>query len=123
MATVAEVITQLESLYGHTHVVTWSPLTGANAVGAAVAMSGGADRSIHVFGTYGGATVTIEVSNEGASPANFVAAHDPQGNTLTFATPAKIESVSEASAWIRPNSAGGDGTQSLTVAMLVRRTV
>jgi len=138
MAVVTPIIQQMESLYGHTALVTWVNIGDADTC-VPVRASGYADRSVHAFGTFGGATITIQVSNERAgisdypsytlggaevpnatgAPANFVSAHDPQGVALTI-TAAKIEEVSELSAWIQPATAAGSAS-SITVAMCMRR--
>lgn len=122
MATVQPTITQLESLYGHTHQVVWTPMLNGD-VGAPYLGSGSADRSVQVSGTFGaGGSVTMEGTNVGtaATPTNFTTLHDPQGLALTV-TSAKLELVAELTMAIRPNCTAGDGTTSLTVAMVVRR--
>jgi hypothetical protein len=106
-------------------VASWTPLTTTNADGQAFEMPGWADRSVHVFGTFGAAaTVTIQGSNE-LVPTNWAtlaAAGDP-AEDMTFLTAAgtDIKQVLEVCRWVRPLLTGGDGTTSLTVLMLVRR--
>ena len=75
-----------------------------------------ADRSFQVVGTFGGASVVVEGTNDGV---NWATLTDPQGNNLTF-TAAKIEMVSEATLRIRPKVVGGDGTTDLTVSALLK---
>lgn len=52
---------------------------------------------MHVFGTFGSATVTIEGSLNGVDWATLT---DPQGNALTF-TSARIEAISEATVHLK----------------------
>jgi len=96
-------------------VAAWANLA-QNDIGAAIGNSQYADRSFQVAGTFGGASVSIEGTNDGA---NWATLTDPQGNALTF-TSAKIEMVSEATLRIRPKVTGGDGTTSLTVSALLK---
>jgi hypothetical protein len=75
------------------------------------------DRSVQVSGTFGGASVVIEGRNSPGLP--WATLTDPQGNELTI-TAAKIEMVTEATAYLRPNVSGGDGTTALTVILLCK---
>lgn len=74
------------------------------------------DKSAQVIGTFGGATVRIEGSNNGTDWAVLT---DPQGNDLLI-TSAKIERVTEATVHVRPRIIGGDGTTNLSVLMLCK---
>jgi hypothetical protein len=74
------------------------------------------DRSVQVVGTFGGATLRIEGSNNGADWAVLT---DPQGNDLNI-TSAKLELVSEATKYIRPRVISGDGTTNISVYLLVK---
>lgn len=93
----------------------WSSMA-ANDDGAQVQGAEYTDKSVQVFGTFGGASVVFEGSNDGS---NWATLTDPQGNPLTFAS-AKIEMVSEATWYVRPRVSGGDGTTSLTVIVLMK---
>ena len=97
--------------------VTWSSLLVTDS-GEHFALSQFADRSVQVTGTFGGATVVIEGSNDGT---NFHTLNDPQGDPLSIGS-AKIEAVSEIVVFIRPRIVGGDGTTSLNVTMLSRKS-
>lgn len=74
------------------------------------------DRSVQVAGTFGGATVTVEGSNDGA---NWATLNDAQGNALEI-TAAKIKQLLEVVRYMRASVTGGAGT-SLTVTVLLRR--
>jgi hypothetical protein len=95
----------------------WTPLTAANNVGDAYEWPWGADKSVQVAGTFGGATIVIQGSNDGT---NYHTLTDPQGNAVSF-TVAGIEAITENTRYIRPSLSGGDGTTSLTVTLLCRR--
>jgi hypothetical protein len=74
------------------------------------------DKSVQVAGTFGGASLSFEGSNDGI---NWAVLTDPQGNPLTFVS-GKIEMVTEASNYARPSISGGDGSTSLTVLVLLK---
>jgi hypothetical protein len=94
-------------------VASWE-LTNADT-GDAVALPDWADKSIQVAGTFGGATVTIEGSNDGV---NFATLRDPSGAFLTF-TSAQIKQVLEMTLYLRASSSGGTGTD-VIVTMAAR---
>jgi hypothetical protein len=101
--------------------VTWETLTTTNADGAAWAVQDFRDISIQVQGTFGtGGTLTWEGTNE-ATPANWFALTDPQGNALAI-TGAKVEQVMENTRWMRPRVTAGDGTTDLDVIVWAGRT-
>lgn len=95
--------------------LSW-PNMPQDEVGQSAAFARYSDRSVQVTGTFGGATVTIEGSNDGV---NFFTLVDPQGNNLSFVT-AKLEAILELCIWIRPKVTGGDGTTSINVDMCVK---
>jgi hypothetical protein len=96
-------------------VSTW-PSMAQGDDGAPLSFSQYSDKSVQVFGIFGGASVSIQGSNDGS---NWATLTDPQGNDLLI-TSAKIEMVTEATAFIRPLIVAGDGTTSLTVCMLCK---
>ena len=122
MAVITPTITQIPTINGFTHVVAWTPMangdTGLPWQGAA-----SADRSIEITGTFGvGGSVSIQGSNAVTSPAaggTWSALSDAQGGALAV-TATKVETVAEFTNWIRPAVTAGDGTTSLTVAMLAK---
>ncbi len=118
MATVAKAVTRITSYGDEAHVITWGPLTTANADGEPVEMPGSADRSIQFQGTFGaGGTIRIEGSNDGVSWHPLT---DPQGTDISK-TVADLEAISELTRYIRPFVSAGDGTTSLTATLLVKR--
>ena len=84
--------------------VLWEALTEANSDGSGVEFSDYADRSVQVIGTFGGATIALQGSNDGGT--TWAALSDPQGNALSF-TSAGIEQVGTISQMIRPIVTGG----------------
>jgi len=96
-------------------VATWANLAQGDT-GDAMPFSQYSDKSVQVAGTFGGATVRVEGSNNGTDWAVLT---DPQGNDLLITT-AKIEMVTEATMLVRPNISGGDGTTSLSIHMLCK---
>jgi uncharacterized membrane protein len=93
--------------------VTWN-LGGADT-GIEVALTDFSDRSIQVSGNMGGATVTIQGSNDGV---NWETLRDPLGNGLGF-TASGLKQVLEMTMFIRPQSAGGAGS-AINVVMACR---
>jgi hypothetical protein len=95
---------------------TWT--LSAGETGDAVAMPGHADRSVQVFGTFGGATVIFEGSNE-ASPTTYATLNDPFGTALSK-TLAGLFGIAEMVRYFRPRVSGGSGT-SVTVILFAKR--
>lgn len=122
MSVITPVVTQQQTLFGHTWSVVWPLVTNADTCGP-IQMSTAADRSVHAFGTFNGASVAIhgsnEATNDSSAVTSFVALHDPQGIAIAITT-ANIEEISEVTNWIKPVITGGGGSQSVTVAMTVR---
>ncbi len=96
-------------------IAKWEGLAAGDD-GALVMGAQYTDKSVQVVGTFGGATLTFQGSNNGTDWSPLT---DPQGNALNFAT-AKIELVSEATLYIRPIVTGGDGTTALSVYTLMK---
>ena len=69
--------------------------------------------SVQVSGTFGGATVVLQVSNDGVT---FATLKDISGNDLSF-TAAGYAEFSSGAAFIRPSISGGTGDSlNVTVA-------
>lgn len=110
-------ITKIEYAGEVAHVVSWT-LTQADGTGDAVELPGSPDRSAQIRGTFNGATVVVEGSNDGT---NYETLTDPQGNAISK-TAAAIEAITEMTRKIRPKLTGGDGSTSVVVSMFFRRT-
>lgn len=96
-------------------VATWTGLLLGDS-GDSLPFSQYTDKSVQVSGTFGGATMRIEGSNNGTDWAVLT---DPQGNDLLISS-AKIEMITEATLYVRPLVSAGDGTTDLVVTMLCK---
>lgn len=99
-------------------VATWTGLAASGDVGQALQRTDLVDRSVQVNGTFSGATLVFEGSNDGT---NYFTLSNPSGTTLSF-TAAGLMQVTEATAWVRPHVTSGSGA-SLTVTLTARRTL
>lgn len=110
---------------GNTWRVSWT-LTTASPNGAYLKQPGASDRSVQVFGTFGGATCILEGSNDPrveTDPGNAVwSPLTDNGSTAISFTAAGIEAVNENPLYIRPRlSVVGSGA-TITVSLLSRGT-
>jgi len=96
------------------YLATWTAIGNADT-GTSVAMSSAADRSVQIEGTFGGATITVQGSNDGT---NWQTLTDPQGNAIST-TAAKLEQIEELTRYVRVISSGGTGTN-VNVNMVFR---
>ncbi len=99
-------------------VATWTPLAAAGDIGQPLQRLDLADRSVQVAGTFAGATVVLEGSNDGA---NWFTLSSPSGAALSFAA-AGLMQVNVPAAFVRPHVTAGSGA-SLTVTLTARRTM
>jgi len=104
---------------GRTHTHTWTGITEGDPTGEAAVLPGAADRSVHVFGTFGGGTITMQGSNQKV-PTDWQTLHDSGGDPLTFTT-AGILAVDENVLHYRPLLSGGSGS-SVNVIIASRST-
>jgi len=99
------------------YLVKWAHLRAASAVGKPFACPSYPIKSVHVTGTFGGATVTMQGSNIGTTPT--YAALTTDGTTAcSVATSEAIKNVWENTYYVRPSVASGGGTTDLTVYLL-----
>lgn len=102
-------------------VISWGPLANGDT-GKPVSRPALGDKSIQIEGTFGaGGTIVLEGSNQAAA-TNFRTMTDPAANLLSL-TAAGLKQVTEVTTWVRPNVTAGDGSTSLTVTLVARRTV
>jgi len=97
--------------------VKWTPLTSSDLDGEPLGMSDFQDRTVQVLGTFGGATVTIQGSNDDGT--TWATLTDPLGNNLAFSS-AGMKQVTELPQLIRPLVSGAGGTTSLSVYLHMR---
>lgn len=95
-------------------VIAWEGLANGD-VGAAIPFGQYADKSVQVTGTFGDGALVLEGSNNGTDYAPLT---DLQGNDLNILA-AKIEQVTEATAYVRPRVTGTTGA-SLNVHLLIK---
>lgn len=105
-------------MYHGVVLASWSGLLNGDD-GAPLEAVGHADKTVQITGTFGvGGTIVIEGSNDGT---NYATLTDPQGNAISK-TAAAIEMIAEHTRYIRPRVTAGDGTTSLVVTMMGRRS-
>lgn len=98
-------------------VITWGPVTEADtATPQILGGVAGAVASIQAVGTFGGATVTIQVSNDNN---NWAILQDLEGNDAVF-TAAGLVDFSTSALYIRPSFSGGT-SQSVSVIAVLRQ--
>jgi hypothetical protein len=95
---------------------TWT-LTTANADGAKIEMAQWADRCFTATGTWGGATLTIQGSNDGT---NWLTLNLASTGTATASTD-KAMQILELPRYIRPNLTTPGVGATVTVMALLRR--
>lgn len=81
----------------------WETLTEVNLDGAGIEIPGLSDRSVQATGTFGGTSIAMQGSNDGAIWAPLL---DPQGNAVIF-TAAGIKQIQELTQFVRPLLTGG----------------
>lgn len=89
--------------------------TADDAVPVKIQNMQGLAGSIQVTGTFGGATIALQVSNNGT---NYVTLKDAIGSNITF-TAAGIAEFSTAALYIKPTSTGGTA-DNVTVTIVLR---
>lgn len=95
-------------------VYTWAALATGDT-GTPISGPGFADVSVQFGGTFGGATVTFEGSNDGTNYATLV---DPFNVALSFAAAAGPIQVMPICLFIRPKITGGAGAAINIVAIM-----
>lgn len=121
MATVNPIVVQKVGPAGgvDAEVVTWAGITAAADTVAPYSRMDLGDRSIQVTGTFGGATVQLQGSNDGV---NYFALTTPAGATIQF-TSAGLLQVTEAVLYVRPLISVDGSSPSITAVMAARRTM
>jgi hypothetical protein len=87
-------------------ILTWETLGDADT-GAPYPMPYAADITVQPIGTFGGATVRLQGSNDGTNWHNMT---QKGGTTALGFTATGLHSVNEMPAYIRPATVGGTGT-------------
>jgi len=97
-------------------LATWADLATGD-VGAGVPVAYSADLTGQASGTFGGATITWEGSNDGGT--TWLPLTDPQGNAIAK-TADSLEAVTEISELARPRVSSGAVT-AVTISAILRR--
>ena len=97
-------------------VQTWS-LQQAEIGDSELSPTSLAVASLQIAGTFGGATVSVEISNDGT---NWLPLRDRSDQPIT-ATAAGIYDISTGAARIRAKTTGGDGSTDLNVTLAAWR--
>lgn len=112
-----------QSQDGSVQKVVWSGGATGDA-GIGIKAIEAADNCVQITGTIGGATITIEGSNDSTNgvDGNWGTLNSAQGTALSFTslTPTPIKQIVERPAYIRPNITGG-AASAITVTMIMRR--
>ena len=92
----------------NTGVITflWETITSTNSDGQAVRVPSHTDKTVQVTGTFNGATLTLQGSNDGTTWADLT---DQAGSDLDF-TAAGLAVIAENPIWIRPAQTNGSLT-------------
>ena len=116
MATISPVETSIRGATSGLGIITWETLTESDT--AASYSPNGLQSyagSIQVVGTFGGATVVLQGSNDNT---NWVDLSDPNGTAISF-TAAGAAEFATAMAYIRPSASGGT-SQDLDIIVSTR---
>jgi len=119
-------LTQVKNKQGST-VVTWKEITN-NDHAEWIDLSDYSDKTMHVSGVMGSATLTLYGSNNDAdlttgAPASGTAVilKDNQDNNIAKTTTGTGDIIIENYRYISAQAAGGGGTTSITLAICGRR--
>lgn len=94
----------------------WAELATGDTINALKLTGAGARRaSVQVAGTFGGATVKIQTSNDGTNFADIKDIH----NTAVSTTAAAVFEITSAAIYIKPAISGGT-SDSVNVTMFMR---
>ena len=102
MPVINDTSTEVNTLYGKASLATWTALATSDT-GKPVVGVGLSDRSFQASGTFGGATVVLQGSNNGT---DWVTLTDPAGAAVSF-TSAGLKQVLQVTKYMRPSVSGG----------------
>lgn len=116
MATVSPVFSFVQAQAQNVPKVVWSGIVTGDTINALTVPGYNASLiCAQIGGTFGGATVTLEVSNDGT---NYVGAKDLTG-TAVSATAAALVQVPSSALYIKPVVTGGSAN-SINVTLVLR---
>lgn len=108
---------KLAPVYRKNLTAEWATML-LNHVGLGILASGFPDKSVQVSGTFGGAVLNIQGSNNSTDGENGVWATllDPFNASLSFSS-SGLRQILENTKWVRARVSGGNGTTSITVTL------
>ena len=114
----AEIPARSTPIGRHTVRIVWEGLTVGDW-GSWDGSSQYPDKTVHISGTFAGATVTIEGTNElSAAPQPLADAFGVQLSGIASPT---VRTITDNPQWIRPMLVGGSGTTSITIRVVANR--
>lgn len=123
----AEITPTKREAAAHTRIVTW--VLGNDDFGAAVEISDHPDKTVHCYGTFASATVTLYGSNNpadvGVNPSGgtWVILKDDGANNIAY-TAKDGDVIATNYRYISCRATGGGGTTAITVNInAIRRNV
>lgn len=116
MALVAKTDVKMDTWGDNVQVVQW-PLALQSSTFERFECPGAADRSVQVEGTFNGASIGLEGSNDGTT---YHALNDLSGTPIALAA-SGLAQVLELTRYVRPAMTGGGGSTSLTTTLLAKR--
>lgn len=117
MATVTPTLSKVGDQDDSAVLLAWS-LTTANTDGAPLEWTQWADRCFQAVGTWGGATLTIEGSNDGT---NWAPLSNAAGGTAATFTANGAKTIIELPRYVRPNLTTPGSGATVAVTLLARR--
>ena len=117
MATIMYTQSEVSSIDRSVLMITWAPVTsdsGNNDVCVPLQLPQYTSKSVHVFGTFGSATIIVNGSNN--SGVSFVPLDDPNGSAISIGSE-NIEQISQNTQQVQPAISGGTAA-SVTIVML-----
>ena len=115
MANITPTGSKLQSLYGQAVKSSWMTMLQGDD-GLPIGNAQFTDRSVQAVGTWGGATLTVEGSNDGGT--TWATLQDAEGAALSISSN-DFKQIMEVSELIRPNLTGGDGTTDIDVHIVM----
>lgn len=118
MATVTPTLTKVGDQDDSAILLTWA-LTTANTDGSLIEWTQWADRCFQAAGTWGGATLTIQGSNDGS---NWFTLSNAAGAAAATFTADGGKSIIELPRYVRPNLTTPGTGATVSVTLLARRS-
>lgn len=109
----ATVTASIQNYLDNVKAITW-PSLGQNDDGSQEPAAHYPDKTVQVAGTFSGATVALEGSNDGT---NWFILTDPLGVPVTF-TATGLRIIIENPLYVRPKVTGGAGGTDVTVILV-----